>query len=80
LRYIVQYLGKTFDEDRFNGELTDGECCVLKAPIEKEIGKINKIREAMHTHEKEYYQDIYDGKPHESFWHMPHSMWDRKRK
>lgn len=79
LRYIVKYLGKTFNETRFNDELTDGESCVLKAPIEHEIKKVNKIREAMHAHEKEYYQDIHVGKPHESFWHLPHSLLRHKK-
>lgn len=74
VRYIVQYLGKTFDEERFTYELTDGESCVLNTAIEKEIRKVNKIREAMNAHEKEYYQDLHVGKPHESFWHCPHSL------
>lgn len=78
LRYIVQYLGKTFDEERFNNELTDGEYCVLIAPIEEQKRKVNSIREAMHAHEKEYYEEIHIGKPHESFWQRPHSLWKRK--
>lgn len=77
--YITHYLGKTFDEKRFNDELTDGEYCVLPEPIEKQQKIINKIREAMHQHEKEYYEDIHEGKPHESFWRMPHSLWRRRK-
>lgn len=80
LRYIVQYLGKTFDEDRFGDELTEGDYCVLPEPIQKQQSKVNKIREAMHAHEQEYYQDVHEGKPHESFWHRPHSLWKRKEK
>ena len=79
VRYIVQYLGKTFDEERFNNELTDGEYCVLSAPIEAQKKTVNAIREAMHQHEKEYYEDIHIGKPHESFWDKPHSLWKRKK-
>jgi len=78
LRYVVQYLGKTFDEERFNDELTDGEYCVLTAPIEAEKRTLNAIRDAMQQHEKEYYEDIHVGKPHESFWSRPHSLWKRK--
>lgn len=80
LRYIVHYLGKTFDEKRFCDELTDGDYCVLPAPIEAQKQKVNSIREAMHAHEQEYYQDIHEGKPHESFWHRPHSLWKRKER
>lgn len=78
LRYIVHYLGKTFDENRFNDELTDGEYCVLAAPIEAQKKKANAIREAMQEHEKEYYEEIHIGKPHESFWQRPHSLWTKK--
>lgn len=78
LRYIVQYLGKTFDKKRFNDELSDGEYCVLSEPIEAQKRTINAIREAMHAHEKEYYEEIHIGKPHESFWSRPHSLWRRK--
>lgn len=78
LRYIVQYLGKKFDERRFNDELTDGEYCVLTAPIEAQKQTVNAIREAMQEHEREYYAEIHVGKPHESFWHRPHSLWKKK--
>lgn len=78
LRYIVQYLGKTFDEERFNDELTDGEYCVLSAPIEAQKRTVNAIRDAMHAHEKEYYEEVHVGKPHESFWSRPHSLWKKK--
>lgn len=78
LRYIVHYLGKTFDEKRFDDELTDGEYCVLSEPIETQKRKVNAIREAMHAHEREYYEEIHVGKPHESFWYRPHSLSKRK--
>lgn len=78
LRYIVRYLGKNFDEERFNDELTEGEYCVLPAPIEEQKQTANAIREAMHRYEKEYYPQMYDGKPDESFWQRPHSLWKRK--
>lgn len=78
LRYIVRYLGKTFDETRFCDELTDGEYCVLPEPIEAQKRKVNTIRDAMHAHEQEYYQNIHEGKPNESFWQRPHSLWRRK--
>jgi malate dehydrogenase (quinone) len=78
LRYVVQYLGKSFDEERFNDELTDGEYCVLSKPIEIQKQALNTIRDAMHAHEKEYYEQIHAGIPDESFWHRPHSLWKRK--
>ena len=79
LRYIVQYLGKTFDEDRFNSELTDGECCILPEAIEVQKQSVNRIRDEIHKHDAEYYRDVHEGKPHESFWHMPHSLLKYKR-
>jgi len=78
MRYVVQYLGKSFDEGRFNDELTDGEYCVLSKPIEIQKQTLNTIRDAMHAHEKEYYEQIHAGIPDESFWHRPHSLWKRK--
>lgn len=80
LRYVVQYLGKKFDEERFNDELTDGEYCALREPIQAQQRTVNKIREAMHAHEQEYYQDILEGKPDESFWKRPHSLWTHRGK
>ena len=55
MKTICSYLGKTFYENRFDDELTDGDYCVLTETITKQQRKINKIREAMHTHEREYY-------------------------
>jgi malate dehydrogenase (quinone) len=78
LRYIVQYLGKMFDEERFNDELTDGEYCVLTAPIDAQKQTANAIREAMHAHEKEYYEEVQSGKPDLSFWTRPHSLWKKR--
>jgi malate dehydrogenase (quinone) len=78
LRYVVQYLGKTFDEERFNDELTDGEYCVLTAPIDAQKQTANAIREAMHAHEKEYYEEVQSGKPDLSFWSRPHSLWKKR--
>jgi len=77
VRYISAYLGKTFDEEKFNNELTDGEYCVLPETINKQQQRVNKIREAMHAHEEKYYQDIHEGKPHESFWKKPYSLFKR---
>ncbi len=53
LRYIVKYLGKNFDEDLFNDELTEGEYCVLPEPLESQKARVNLIRaEIARTHEK----------------------------
>lgn len=77
VRYITTYLGKTFDEEKFKNELTDGEYCVLPETIDKQQKRVNKIREAMHAHEREFYQDVHVGKPHESFWKKPYSLFKR---
>ena len=53
LRYIVEYLGKSFDEALFNDELTEGEYCVLPEPLESQKARVNLIRaEIARTHEK----------------------------
>ncbi|MDQ7066743.1 MAG: FAD-dependent oxidoreductase [Sulfurimonas sp.] len=73
LRFVTAYLGKTFDENRFKGELTEGEYCALKEPIAQQQENVNRIREAIHKTDKEYYNDIHEGKPNEHFWKQPHS-------
>jgi len=53
LRYVVEYLGKKFDEELFNDELTEGEYCVLPEPLESQKARVNLIRaEIARTHEK----------------------------
>jgi malate dehydrogenase (quinone) len=53
LRTIVKYLGKAFDEELFNDELTEGEYCVLPEPLESQKARVNLIRaEIARTHEK----------------------------
>lgn len=55
LKYIVKYLGKNFNEEKFNNELTDGEYCVLRAPIESQKAVVNLIRAEI----KELKRSIY---------------------
>lgn len=53
LRCVVEFLGKTFDEELFNDELTEGEYCVLPEPLESQKARVNLIRaEIARTHEK----------------------------
>lgn len=53
LRTIVKYLGKEFNEELFNDELTEGEYCVLPEPLESQKARVNLIRaEIARTHEK----------------------------
>lgn len=78
LRYIVHYLGKRFDEQRFIDELTDGEYCVLPETIETQIRTLNAIRTAMHEHEQKYYADLREGEPQSTFWSNPYSRWKRR--
>ncbi|PNV82452.1 MAG: malate:quinone oxidoreductase [Sulfurimonas sp.] len=44
LKYIVKYLGKSFDETKFKDELTDGDYCVLPEPIASQKAIVNLIR------------------------------------
>lgn len=73
LKYIVHYLGKNFDEQKFNDELTDGDYCVLPQPIASQKEVVNKIRAHIQQTEEEYFRDIHHGKPDEHFWQSPHS-------
>ena len=73
LRFVVQYLGKNFDKDRFEAELTEGEYCVLPEPVEAQKENVNRIREIMRKTHIEYYTDHVEGEPDEEFWDKPHS-------
>ncbi len=58
LRTVVEYLGKSFDEELFNDELTEGEYCVLPEPLESQKARVNLIRaEIARTHEK-FHEDF----------------------
>jgi len=73
VRYICKYLGKEFDQQHFNDELTEGEYCVLPEPLESQKAVVNLIRaEIARTHEK-YTQDVIHNEPDEEFWNKPHS-------
>jgi malate dehydrogenase (quinone) len=73
VKYIVKYLGKTFDQEHFDNELTEGEYCVLPKPIESQKAIVNLIRaEIARTHEKYFKGKVYD-KPDDKFWKAPHS-------
>ncbi|MFA7500169.1 MAG: FAD-dependent oxidoreductase, partial [Sulfurimonas sp.] len=54
LRYIVKYLGKNFDEKRFNDELTDGDYCTLPEPIASQKAIVNLIRAEIQRTEEKY--------------------------
>jgi len=58
LKIITNYLGKNFDEEKFESELTEPEYCALKEPIEREKMFANKLRKEMHLHELSYYQVV----------------------
>ena len=73
LRFVVKYLGKNFDEDHFNDELTEGEYCVLPEPVAAQQDNVNRIRDAIQRTHQEYYVDHLEGAPEEEFWDKPHS-------
>jgi len=73
VKYITKYLGKTFNQEHFNDELTEGEYCVLPEPIESQKAVVNLIRaEISRTHEKFLTSTIH-GEPDDKFWKAPHS-------
>ena len=73
LRFVTAYLGKSFDEERFKNELTEGEYCALPEPIETQKENVNRIRDAIRKTYEEYYIDHIEGEPAEDFWNQPHS-------
>lgn len=73
VHFVTAYLGKTFDEDRFKDELTEGEYCALPEPIEAQQENVNRIRDAIRRTHEEYYKDHLEGEPDDSFWNQPHS-------
>ncbi|HEY9203975.1 MAG TPA: FAD-dependent oxidoreductase [Sulfurimonas sp.] len=79
LKYIVKYLGKTFDETKFNDELTDGEYCVLPEPIASQKAVVNLIRAEIQRTEEKYLQDLRQGQPDADFWDKPHSKLQEKK-
>jgi len=63
LRTIVKFLGKEFNEELFNDELTEGEYCVLPEPLESQKARVNLIRaEIARTHEKFHEDYTLSGK------------------
>lgn len=79
LKYIVKYLGKTFDEVKFNDELTDGEYCVLPEPIASQQAIVNLIRAEIQRTEEKYLKNIHLGEPDADFWNSPHSKLKEKK-
>ncbi|MBW6488134.1 FAD-dependent oxidoreductase [Sulfurimonas sp.] len=73
LKYIVKYLGKNFDEKKFNDELTDGEYCALPEPIASQKAIVNLIRAEIQRTEEKYLQELHVGEPDAEFWDNPHS-------
>jgi malate dehydrogenase (quinone) len=62
LRTIVEQLGKSFNEELFNDELTEGEYCVLPEPLKSQKSRVNLIRaEIARTHEK-FHEDYVQTK------------------
>lgn len=73
LRYIVKYLGKNFNEEKFKDELTEGEYCALPEPIASQKAVVNLIRAEIQRTEEKYFKTLHEGKPESHFWDKPHS-------
>ncbi len=73
LRYIVKYLGKNFNEEKFKDELTDGEYCALPQPIASQKAVVNLIRAEIQRTQEKFFQELHIGKPDADFWDKPHS-------
>ena len=73
LKYIVKYLGKEFDEDKFNDELTEGEYCVLPTHLESKKAIVNLIRAEIQRTEEKFFEEVHPGEPDKDFWDKPSS-------
>jgi len=73
LKYIVKYLGKNFDEQKFNDELTDGDTCPLPEPIRSQKAVVNLIRAEIARTSEKYNKNLHYNKPDKDFWDKPHS-------
>lgn len=73
MKYIVKYLGKSFDEEKFNDELTEGEYCVLPEPVESQKAVVNQIRAEIRKTQEKYHKELMQGMPEDDFWNAPHS-------
>ncbi|DAB28332.1 MAG: malate:quinone oxidoreductase [Sulfurimonas sp. RIFOXYD12_FULL_33_39] len=73
MKYIAKYLGKNFNEKKFNDELTDGDYCVLPEPVISQKAILNLIRAEIQRTEEKYHQDLHVNKPTDDFWDKPHS-------
>jgi len=72
-KYIATYLGKEFNQEHFNDELTEGEYCVLPEPLRAQKAVVNLIRAEIERTDEKYHQSMHDGKPEEEFWKAPSS-------
>ncbi|MCW8895286.1 MAG: FAD-dependent oxidoreductase [Sulfurimonas sp.] len=73
VKYICKYLGKEFNQQHFNDELTEGEYCVLPEPVASQKAMVNLIRaEIARTQEKYMDNTIHNG-PNKEFWDNPSS-------
>jgi len=73
LQYIVKYLGKNFNENKFKEELTEGEYCVLPEPIASQKAVVTLIRAEIQRTQEKFFQELHIGKPDSDFWDKPHS-------
>ncbi|QOY54127.1 FAD-dependent oxidoreductase [Candidatus Sulfurimonas marisnigri] len=73
LKYICKYIGKNFDEEKFNDELTEGEYCALPEPIASQKAIVNLIRAEIARTDEKYFKDMNQNKPDDTFWNKPHS-------
>lgn len=77
MRFIVEFLGKNFDEARFIEELIEPDCCILKEPIRAQKEYASKLRAKIHEHE-EYYYGADSGLP--KYWDELYNPWKMDRK
>ena len=76
---IVKYLNKNFDLAKFEDELIEQTIPQSKIDEKLQAKYVSKIREEIHEHEKEYYQEINEGQELPSYWDKPYSPWINKR-
>ena len=77
VQIICEFLGKTFESERFNSELVEETPLCTTCDIgQKEF--MSQLRKEIYAHEKEFYHSATDNEL-PSYWDKPYSPWRNKR-
>ena len=76
---LCNYLGKTFDLEKFEQELVEENLTQSQIDEKLQAKYVSEIRAEIHAHEEKYFQNINEGQELPSYWEKPYSPWRNKR-